>query len=131
MKRTILILIILHVQILNSQNIRYSFSSSSKAYQKVDQKGNLLDYSLWKKTDVLVKIKDNECIVIESGKVNEFKIVSSELIKDKVSRVLIKAEKNKNIYELEIAFLGKEEFLFLIKSKNKIEVFKFNKLNKI
>jgi hypothetical protein len=80
----------------------------------------VIDSALWEITNTKVTITQEKCTVEENGVVNEFQVLSSEL----------KTLQNKVKYDIELTLINKGEFFFLIKNDNKIELYKFFKLNK-
>jgi hypothetical protein len=130
MKNILIILMILFVQRSNSQDFKYSFISNLKAYQEIDGKGDVIDSTLWERTNTKVTITQENCRIEENGVVKEFQVLSSELKKDNLTRIEIKAIKNKIKYEIELALINRKDFFFLIKESQKTQIYKINKINK-
>lgn len=126
--KNIFVIILLQSVIINSQNFKYSFKSNLNAFQEIDDKGNVVKFSLWKSVDTEVIITEKECLIYENGAIEKFQILKSQLKRNKLTKIEIKAIKNQISYEIELALIGKEEFFFLVKSNKKIKVYKLNKL---
>ena len=71
-----------------------------------------------------VTITQDKCSVEENGVVNKFQVIASELKTDNLTRIEIKAVRNVIKYDIELSLINKKEFFFLIKTVNKIEIFK-------
>lgn len=133
MKQIILLLslLILSNETL-AQDYTYSFSSDYKAFQKVDSKREVIDYSLWKPTKTKVEITKGKCTIIENDEISEYEIISSEIFTTDLTSIVIKASKSNNNYELELLVIDKNKFMFFVEDgKGMIEIYKTNMINKI
>lgn len=131
MQKFLLLLLLTFSNSLSSQEYTYSFTASSKSFQKTDSNGKIIDYSLWKPTDTIVEITEEKCIVNENGVIQEFQILSSQLKKDGITRIEIKAKNSNQDYGLELAVIDINKFMFLIDdNRGKIEIYKTNELSK-
>lgn len=126
MKKYLLVVLLLSFSSLICQNFQYSFISE---YKTIKVKGRLYEVLPEKRTYAEIKICNKKCLIIENNSTIEFEILSSTLLENP-TRIQIKAVKNGISYDLELILVRKNEYLFIVENKLKLEVYKTSKIKK-
>jgi hypothetical protein len=114
---------------LTPKIFKYSFTSNLKAYQEINDKGDVVNL-LYGKRLILKLLLLKENVLLKKMELLMSSKLLSELKTGNLTRVEIKTVKNKAKYDIELTLINNGEFFFLIKNDNKIKLYKFCELNK-